>query len=33
MSSEDESFVFIGKGGDATNVLLYVPEVGIIQPE
>ena len=31
MLNEDESLILVGKGGDATGILLYVPEVGIIQ--
>ena len=33
MSSEDEAVVFTDEGGDGTDVLSYVPEVGIIQPQ
>jgi D-arabinose 5-phosphate isomerase GutQ len=33
MSNKDELFIFISKGGDSAHVLLYVPEVRIIQPQ
>ncbi len=33
MSSEDEAVVFTDEGADGADVLLYVPEVGIIQSQ
>ncbi len=33
MSGQDESSVFIGEGSNTAGILLYIPEVGIIQPQ
>jgi len=30
---KDEASVSVGEGGNATGILPYVPEVGIIQPQ